>query len=331
MKQHKRISTYIFRALGAVVIWGGLVAPAPALGPTARPPDEPPKLDEDRPPPPGPLAGPRSRRRPRGQEGDFGPPGGRPRPPGRFDRSDRGGPPRLTPEDIDAGMAVLRDKLPDLYKKLSRLREHHPEAFLHAVRKLRPLMVEYFRLKERQPDLADTVLEEFRIEHQLRNLGRAYAGAREEDDTEEMHKLETDIRRLVERQFEIRMERRQARLEDFRQRIEHQQRKLEEEVQRHKDEMAHRDKVVDRRVEASKSGHPGGLRDRRPPGRFMLPDPRRWRDPPRHRARPNDDQRPPPHARLARLWPHPVPARCAGATPPPRRQATMSACSNLRA
>ncbi|MFQ5425442.1 MAG: hypothetical protein ACE5F9_15865 [Phycisphaerae bacterium] len=303
MKKHDRSHGHVFRILGALVIWGGLVAPAPARAPIARPPDDPPALDEDR-PPPGPLAGPRPRRRPRGPEDDFGPPGRRPRPPGRFDRGDRGdrdGPPRLTPEDIDAGMTVLRDKLPDLYKKLSGLRERDPEAFLHAVRKLRPLMVEYFRLKERQPDMADTVMEEFRIEHQLRNLGRAYAQAREEDDTEAMDTLETNIRRLVERQFEIRMQRHHARLEDFRKRIEHQQRKLEKEVQRHKDEMARHDKLVDRRVEAIKSGKPRGFpgfrdrdRDRRPPGRFGVPEQRRGHGPRRHRGRPHDADGPHP-------------------------------------
>lgn len=242
-----RVGLFVLIAVGLQVTSSRAIA-------ECAPPDKPGSLSGDDQRPPGPLAGPRPPRGPDGQgpmDQEFGP--------NRHDRmrhrfgkgGDRAG---LPAERIDQIMSILAEKLPDLHERLSKLREDDPDEFRRALRRLMPLFREYFGLLDHQPELADTVFEEFRIERELRELGRDYKQAEEANDSEAMSRIEPEIRQRVRHQLEMRIQRRQARLEDFRRRIAIQQKKLEEELAEHQDDMSRLDELTDRRVERIKQG-----------------------------------------------------------------------------
>ncbi len=278
--------------------------------------------DSDR----GPLAGPRGPRReapppeadddeaqdeprkmrPARQRGEFG--GGdqdrrRPRRGPRGERFGGDGPPRrgpgpgrdfphprfeLTPEVVERVMEFLEEKLPDWHERLDQLRDENPQAFRGALRRVIPLVEEYRRLQETNPDLAKKVIEEFGIEHQLRKLARQYLEA--EGDLEAQEKIETQIAPLVRKQLEIRLLRQEAKLDEMQKRLDRGREKLEE-------DRAKLDKSVAKRIKQIKKGkfrergHDKFRRDRKRgrPG---------YRDGPRHgKSHGEDDGRDRPRRR----------------------------------
>ncbi len=205
---------------------------------------------------------PRKMRPPR-RRGEFGPPGeerGRGRRGGRGRGFDGDGPPHrgrgpggdfppprfeLTGEIIHEVMLFLREKLPDWHDDLDRLRDENPRAFRGALRRVIPLVEEYKRLEKTNPDLAKKVLDEFRIEHELRKLARQYMEA--EGDAEAQEKIALEIEPRVREQLEIRLLRHEAKLDEMQKRIAKGRKKLEK-------ERANLDKSVAKRVKQIKKG-----------------------------------------------------------------------------
>jgi hypothetical protein len=155
--------------------------------------------------------------------GDRGP-GDRPRDGLRRGREGRGGPddfrgPRdeMSQERIDEVMDVLRQELPQWCDRLNTMRERRPERFRRAMRRVQPVVGEYISLRAEHPELAKTILDEFRIEGQLRKLGRAFREAR--GDESRQAEIEREIAQLVQRQFEFKMHRREARMKEIEQRL----------------------------------------------------------------------------------------------------------------
>jgi len=235
--------------------------------------------------------------RPRGRRGEPGRRGEDRRHPRRGERgkpSDGDGPPHrgrglgrdfphprfeLTDEVIDRVMAFLKDKLQDWHERLVRLRDENPKAFRGALRRVIPLVEEYNHLQEANPELAEKVLEEFRIEHKLRKLARQYIEA--EGDAEAREKIEAQIEPLVREQLKIRLLRHEAKLDKMQERIAQGRKKLEE-------ERANLDKAVANRVKQIKKGK---FRERgREKFRRDRKERRGMRDGPRHRGPRGDDE-----------------------------------------
>jgi len=145
-------------------------------------------------------------------------------------RDSRSGPElSLSPDMIETAMGVLRDKLPHYYEEMTKLREEDITKFERAMRTLLPVVMEYLEVRDRDQKLADSIIEEFKIEHQLRELSREYKAA--EGSTEQQAACEEQIRKLVRQQFELRLVWQEARLKEFAERIERQRQDLERERQ----------------------------------------------------------------------------------------------------
>lgn len=168
--------------------------------------------------------GPRRGRGPRGEpyDGDGPPRGGRG--PGRGFPQPRF---ELTEEVVQQVMAFLEDKLPDWHARLEQLRADNPEAFRGALRRVIPLVEEYKHLQETNPELAEKVLDEFRIEHRLRELARQHIEA--VGDAEAQGKIEAQIAPLVRQQLEIRWLRQEAKLNEMQKRLDKDRERLEAE------------------------------------------------------------------------------------------------------
>lgn len=189
--------------------------------------------------------------------------------PGRFSP----GPP---PEEmIERAMRILRAKLPAEHARMEKLQRRNPERFMLAIQRLMPIVMEYVSLRDENPELAETIFEEFKIEERLRRLSREFRDAK--DEPEDQARLGQEIERLVREQFEMRMRRQLARLEEFERRLREQQARLEEQRAYFEEELKRRDDVVARRVQEVKDGkagdppRPEGLRLRGPDGGMRGP------------------------------------------------------------
>lgn len=181
----------------------------------------------------------------------------------------------LPREMTDRVMETLEQKLPEVHDRLSKLRDASPEHFDMALRKMVPIIMDYRRLREDNPEAAESIIEEFRIEQQLRDMSRRYKLAKESGDAAAQSQILAEIEQAVGRQFDLRAMRRAARLEQFTRRLQLQQQRLETEKQAHADELARRDEIVRKNVEDIQSGK---LRESF--GRDGGPDksgPHRWR------------------------------------------------------
>ncbi len=176
------------------------------------------------------------------------------------------GPGSPDPETIGRAMEVIRAKLPAFHEKLEQSRRHSPMRFRRTMAKVLPVVREYVHLRDREPELAETIIEEFRIEERLRELGRAYLEA--EERPEEREEMGAEIERLVEEQLELRLRRRVFRLDEFERRLHRQMERLERQRARLQEEMERRDEWVTRRVEEVKAGKPPERKALRGRGRF---------------------------------------------------------------
>lgn len=143
--------------------------------------------------------------------------------PGDFDRQRD----EMSPRMIDRVMNLLREEVPRWHDRLADMEEHRPAQFRRAMRRMQPVVREYTSLRDRNPELAETILEEFRIEGRLRSMGRAFREARGNESRQ--RQIEQEVSHLVQRQFEMKMHRRVARLQEIERRLMREREKFERE------------------------------------------------------------------------------------------------------
>lgn len=178
----------------------------------------------------------------RGREGGWGS--------GEFDpRRDE-----MSPRMIDRVMNLLREEVPEWYGRLADMEERRPERFRRVMRRVQPVVREYTSLRDKHPELAETILEEFRIEGRLRSMGREFREARGNESRQA--EIEQDVAQLVKRQFEFKMRRRLARMKDI-------ERRLTRERERFERDKASLSRQVQDKVRQITRGNPeDSLRDR---------------------------------------------------------------------
>ncbi len=160
----------------------------------------------------------------------------------------------LPPEAIDHIMQVLKTELPRWHDRLARLRERNPRRFENGLRMLRPMMREFMMLREHNPELARTVIDEFKIEEELRELSKQFRKA--DSDETRRAELEGKVEPLVRRAAELRMQRREARLKFL-------ERRLNEERDRLAQDRAGLEEHIRHFIDRIKSGqYEGTMRER---------------------------------------------------------------------
>lgn len=206
------------------------------------------------------------------RRGDFPPPDDR-----------RGGPDdfELPPEAIEELEELARTEMPFLYERLQAWKERNPDRFHDAMLRIYPAFRDYLFLKNRNPELAKTVIEELRLEVEIRRLSEQYQSAAE--GSAERKQFEEQLAQKVKRQLDIRIARREDRLAE-----------LEKKLQREKDKLASDKSKLDaacaQRLKQIKKGKFTDFFEGPPPGR---PGPRGPHDGPDGDG--DRDFRPPPH------------------------------------
>lgn len=242
-----------------VVMGYGLLACILLLGPTLpsvsaqpagrdRPP--PPRMDEERPPEAGlndPMAGPREgeprcpggRRHWRGARGSEGPPPpreGHPRPMRPPGPRDDNAPDFLTEKEREALMAFAKEHFPQIYELLKGAPPEHQHRIL---RRVGWPLLRLMRLQRHDPELAEKLIAEHKIEMELAQLKRDYQEFPSESARES---IKQKMRTLLEQRFDLRQKRLELEIRAL-------EKRLEEARQRLDRQESNRQKLVDAEVE----------------------------------------------------------------------------------
>lgn len=184
---------------------------------------------------------------------------------GRMWKDRPGKPDRPVPEEmIEEIMSFVEEKLPERFDRLVQLRERNPERFNHLMQRMAPVAMEYLRLRERSPEMAENIIRDFKSQERLHELARLYKEA--EGDEAKQAELEQEIAEVVRSQEDFVQQMTEHRLAEFEERLRRQTRWVEAQRERLEQEKANSDERVAKRVERIKEG------DVRPPfmpiGRF---------------------------------------------------------------
>ena len=158
----------------------------------------------------------------------------------------------IPPEMIDKIMELVRDKFPERFDRLADLETKNPRRFEMLIRRMAPVAIEYFKLRERRPELADTIIREFKNQERLHELSDQYRKTK--DDPAKQAGIEKEIEQIVRSQVELFQERMEFRLQDFEERIAEQQRRLAEQRRRFDEEKLHIEDRIAERIKLMKEG-----------------------------------------------------------------------------
>lgn len=175
-------------------------------------------------------------------------------PPGEGPR-DRFGPERRRPlsqAELDEIASAIETQLPEMWQRLERAKERNPEFYRRALQRIAPMMREFLDLQKDYPEMAEVVIEEFKIEHDVRELLRDFK--KSEGDAVARDAVVQQIRAKLTRQNELQLQRRRFRLEQFRERLEKEQLRLTEEQRRIEDDANGFEQRLDERMEMLRDG-----------------------------------------------------------------------------
>ncbi len=139
-------------------------------------------------------------------------------------------------ERIDRVMKFLDEHYPRLHERLTELREQDPRAFHRQLSRLLPRMPDLMSILDRNPELGKLIIDEHRLEMDIRDAIREYHRARNDADRDQ---LKEQIRDLISRQFDVRQEKLKLMIADM-------ERELERKKQVLAEQAARKDKLIDR-------------------------------------------------------------------------------------
>lgn len=192
------------------------------------------------------------------------------RPPGPLGPDDGASPPpfergrALRPGDIDDLLAFIKMNFPEMHTHLQQARQESPRDFIKMLRNIGPPMLHLMRLSKEDPAAAEQIIEIQRVELQIRMLRRHYHDVRDED---ERAAVRAEVRELVARRFDLRIERVRSEIAEMRRRLDEQTRRLAEEE-------SHKSAIVESELADVFESPPGP-----PPGRGGPPMDRPGRGP----------------------------------------------------
>lgn len=109
----------------------------------------------------------------------------------------------MTPEMVDRIIEVADDVSPELGKLIREKRSASPEELSQAMRQNTRRLIGLAVLKERNPELYKTRVEELRVQLELRVLGEQFMKAQADGDKAAMEALSAQIDQKVTRQVDL--------------------------------------------------------------------------------------------------------------------------------
>ena len=177
--------------------------------------------------------------------------------PGGFEGGPQhGGPdgPVLTTQEKEELLAFVRDRFPELYQRLKRFQDTDPDACGRAVRRLAMPMHHMMRATKNDPQLADMMIAEHRVELELDDLQGHYAALTSDADRQQTR---SRTRQLIEKRFDLRLQRLEMEIRNMQKRLDQAQSHLTQQA-------ASRPQLIDaevkRMVNRLEKEHRGGAK-----------------------------------------------------------------------
>lgn len=212
-------------------------------GERPRPRGDRPEPGDDRPdgprPPrgsrrPGPPGDPDDMRRGDGPPGDgFG---------GPFRRGNAP-PRRLSAEQIDEIMTLVKELMPVRHERLSILRKRNPEFFQRQIHQLAPVM---FRIQESEGEMKELLIKDMQLDTDMRDTCDKLRKAQRPNVRDE---LTRELRGYVEQQFDVKQRKQKYMIAEF-------EKRLAEQKRHHEDREKNREKLVESRLKELTSDDP---------------------------------------------------------------------------
>lgn len=146
---------------------------------------------------------------------------------------------KLSPEQIDAVVAILREQNMRLADRLEEVRRTNPEHVNAMIAEVWPKIRPLVELKQRDPKLFDLTLEEIKYN---RRIDEFVKRAREATDPVKAEKDRADLRRLLAERFAVRQRMRDHEVDLMRQKFERELQKMRD---RNDDRQRGMDKTLD--------------------------------------------------------------------------------------
>jgi len=158
--------------------------------------------------------------------------------PGPRDQAPGGRPRILNDELRERVLNMIREKHPEAFRDLQRLREQDPQAFDRKIAEAAPRFLDAVKAQIEDPAAAESRKRMFEIGREVEETLRAIEGA---EDAGAREDLVRRLRELINEQFELRIGFQQRRLEGLERQIGQVRREIEE-------FQAQRDQLVDQRL-----------------------------------------------------------------------------------
>ncbi|MEK6675737.1 MAG: hypothetical protein AABZ47_08790 [Planctomycetota bacterium] len=151
----------------------------------------------------------------------------------------------------------IREHFPIISEELDRLRDRTPELYERRLRRIAPEMRRLFELVRSDPQRGLLMIQERKLDMQVRLIARRYHMAR---DDQERAELRFEVRKKAEQLFDLRRQRRELEIQELETRITDLRNRLKETALR-------REQVIDEDVREFLEQPPPGPFPRREPGR----------------------------------------------------------------
>jgi len=133
----------------------------------------------------------------------------------------------ISPEQTEQLMEFLQEHFPRRHRLLCRLRERNPDHFQKRLAEMAPRVLELLLRMKENPELGELLLEQQRLEDELREQVGSYRALDEEDEAERQERR-AGIEEIVSRLVEVRLQRREQEIASLERRLQEQKRGLEE-------------------------------------------------------------------------------------------------------
>lgn len=135
------------------------------------------------------------------------------------------------PEQIEELMAFTKAHFPEMYERLDRTRRENAGQFRQMLRTMRPHILRMLQLSREDPQLAEKVIAIQQVEMRLRMLRQRHRPGLPD---EQRRAIRSELRRLLEQRFDLRMQRIELEIAGLQKRLDaqrqHKARIIEEEL-----------------------------------------------------------------------------------------------------
>jgi len=122
----------------------------------------------------------------------------------------------LSPQEKDELIAFIKQHFPEMHRRLQRFQQADPVRHGQALRRMAEPVLRMMRVSKTNPELAEIMMAEHRVEMELFELQNAWGRPRSEAERESRQER---LRMLVGKRFDLRQKRLEMEIQEMRKRL----------------------------------------------------------------------------------------------------------------